>query len=260
MSEDKKTYTPGRKAREALTTGAAESSTRRMSAGRKLWYALVVALIKALLFIIWKTCRVRRVLGQEHLDAVVAEGRPVVFCYWHQMHVFCSRLMLQLLDSGLNIGFLISPSVSGEVPTAMARSWGAEVVRGSPTRTGGQALRDMYMAISKKHISPVITVDGPKGPAQEVKVGAVLLARLGRSPMLPVAYAASRAHYWNSWDNFMVPAPFADIIYAVGEPIHVPPGTPIDELEPYRLELEQSLTRLAAQARAGFESAPAGDG
>jgi lysophospholipid acyltransferase (LPLAT)-like uncharacterized protein len=249
MPEPKKSYAPGRKARDALTTGAAAGSRRRMSAGRKLWYGLVVALIKALLFCLWKTCRVKAVTGRQHLDALEAKGEPVVFCYWHQMHVFCSRLMLELMGSKLTIGFLISPSVSGEVPTAIARSWGAEVVRGSPTRTGGQALRDMYLAISKQQISPVITVDGPKGPAEEVKVGAVLLARLSRAPMLPVAYAASPVKYWNSWDRFMLPAPFARIAYAIGEPIYVPPGTPIDDLEPYRLQLEEQLKALSAQAR-----------
>lgn len=254
MTEQKKTYAPGRKARETLTTGAAQASTRRMSRGRKLWYWFVVALIKVLLFIIWRSCRVRRTVGQETLDAARADGQPVVFCYWHQMHIFCSRLMLEVADSDLNIGFLISPSVSGEVPAEMARSYGLDVVRGSPTRTGGQALRDMYLAINQRKISPVITVDGPKGPAREVKVGAVLLARLARSPMVPVAYAASRAHYWDSWDSFMIPWPFADIVYAVGEPIRVPPGTPIDELEPYRLELEQSLTQLAEKAKSELKN------
>jgi lysophospholipid acyltransferase (LPLAT)-like uncharacterized protein len=249
VSEERHNYDPARKARAARTTGAETASRRRMSAGRKVWYAFVVAVAKGILRVCWKTCRVERTIGSEHLDAIVADGSPAVICYWHQAHIFGSRLMLDLRERGLNVGFLISPSVSGEVPAAMARSWGAPVLRGSPTRTGGQALRDLYLAIAREKISPVITVDGPKGPAFEVKVGAVLLARLAGAPMVPVAWAASRGKYWDSWDRFQVPAPFSRIVYAVGEPLTVPRGTPIDELEPYRLELENRLKAVSRKAR-----------
>jgi len=249
MSEERQSYDPARKARAARTTGAEAASRRRMSAGRKVWYAFVVAVAKGILRFLWKTCRVERTIGAEHLDAIVADGTPAVICYWHQAHIFGSRLMLDLRERGLNVGFLISPSVSGEVPAAMARSWGAPVLRGSPTRTGGQALRDLYLAIAREKISPVITVDGPKGPAFEVKVGAVLLARLAGAPMVPVAWAASRGRYWDSWDRFQAPAPFSRIVYAIGEPVTVPRGTPIDELEPYRLELENRLKEVSRQAR-----------
>lgn len=190
------------------------------------------------------------------MDSVIAHGKPVIPCYWHQMHIFCSRFMLEQIPRGLKVGFLISPSVSGEVPAAMARAWGATVVRGSPTRTGGQALRDMYLTVNKEKVSPVITVDGPKGPAEAVKIGAVLLARLTRAPMIPMAYAASTAKLWNSWDRFMVPRPFARIVIVVGEPLSVPTGTPIDELEPFRLELEQRLHEVNRQAWAHFDRDP----
>lgn len=228
-----------------------------MSAGRKAWYAFLVALARGVAKLLWSTCKVDRIIGAEHMDTAVISGKPVIPCYWHQMHIFCSRYMLDQIPRGMKVGFLISPSVSGEVPAAMARKWGAEVVRGSPTRTGGQALRDMYLTVNKEGVSPVITVDGPKGPAEVVKIGAVLLARLTRAPMIPMAYAASSAKLWNSWDRFMLPRPFSKIVIVVGEPLVVPPGTPIDELEPIRLELEKRLHEVNRQAWAHFGKDPA---
>lgn len=228
-----------------------------MSAGRKIWYALLVALARGVARILWSSCKVEKVIGADVMATANASGKPIIPCYWHQMHIFCSRFMLDQIDAGMKVGFLISPSVSGEVPAAMARAWGAEVVRGSPTRTGGQALRDMYLTVNKEGVSPVITVDGPKGPAEVVKIGAVLLARLTGAPMIPMAYAASSAKLWNSWDRFMVPRPFAKIVIVVGEPINVPPGTPIDELEPIRLELEERLREVNRQAWAHFGKEPA---
>ncbi len=227
-----------------------------MSGGRKAWYAFLVALARGVAKLLWSTCKVDNVIGAEHMDAAVDSGKPVIPCYWHQMHVFCSRFMLDQIPRGMKVGFLISPSVSGEVPAAMARAWGAEVVRGSPTRTGGQALRDMYLTVNKEGVSPVITVDGPKGPAEVVKIGAVLLARLTRAPMIPIAYAASSAKLWNSWDRFMLPRPFSRIVIVVGEPITVPPNTPVDELEPIRLELEARLHEVNRKAWAYFGKDP----
>lgn len=252
MTDTKKSYAPSQKARRSRTTGAETVSRRRMSGGRKIWYALLVAIGRGLARVLWSTCKIEKVIGSEHMDAAVASGMPCIPCYWHQMHVFGVRYMLDQMDRGLKVGFLISPSVSGEVPATMAHGWGAKVIRGSPTRTGGQALRDMYLTVNKEGVSPVITVDGPKGPAEVVKIGAVLLARLTGAPMIPLAYAASSAKYWNSWDRFILPRPWSRIVVVVGEPLRVPPGTAIDDLEPIRLELEQRLRDVNAWAQAYF--------
>ncbi len=253
MNDSQRGYAPSQKAQRSRTTGAESTSRRRMSAGRKVWYAFIIAVARVVARTLWSTCKVEKVIGAEHMDAAVASGKPVIPCYWHQMHIYCSRYMLDQLERGLKTGFLISPSVSGEVPAAMAKHWGATVVRGSPTRTGGQALRDMYLAVNRDGVSPVITVDGPKGPAEVVKIGAVLLARLTKAPMIPMAYAASSAKLWNSWDRFMVPRPFSKIVIVVGAPLRVPDGTPIDDLEPIRLELEQRLKSVNEQAQAYFK-------
>jgi lysophospholipid acyltransferase (LPLAT)-like uncharacterized protein len=84
------------------------------------------------------------------------------------------------------------------------------------------------------------------------KNGAVLLARLTGAPMIPLAFAASSATLWNSWDRFMMPRPFSRIVIAVGEPLTVPPGTAIDELEPLRQELEDRLEEVNRLAQAHF--------
>lgn len=248
MSEKERIYGPSLQAQRVRTTGLEATSKRRMSRGRRAWYFIVIVLAKLVARFMWLTCRVEKVIGQEHMDGLLEQGRPAIPCYWHQMHLFCSRFMLQQIPRGMNVGFLISPSVSGEVPTAIAQSWGARVLRGSPTRTGGQALRDMYQAVCKEGISPVITVDGPKGPANEFKAGAVLLARLTKAPMLPMAYAASKAKYWSSWDRFILPRPFSRIVIAIGEPEFVPSNTPLDQLEPIRLSMEHKLKALTQAA------------
>ena len=66
--------------------------------------------------------------------------------------------------------------------------------------------------------------------------------------MVPVACAAERAWHLNRWDNFLIPKPFSRIVLAVGEPIIVPPGTPVSEIEEYRVMMEDAINSLMRQS------------
>ena len=245
-------YKPSERAKFHRPSDRGSGSTRRMSRGRRVWYAFVIGLTRLLLRFFWWSCRIEKVLGQEHLDALREDNQPAIICYWHQMHIFCSWLMFEQIKQGMKVGFLISPSVTGEVPAAVARSKGARVLRGSSTRSGGQALRDMYNVVVKERISPVTTADGPKGPLHEFKAGAVLLARMTKAPIVPVVYAAERYRNWDSWDEFIVPRPFTRIVIAVGEPVTVPKDLAVGALEPLQRDMEEKMARLIEQARATF--------
>lgn len=221
---------------------------REMTRGRRLAYALLKPVIKLLFGIIWTTCRVVRVEGENYVDQVSAEGKPFIPCYWHQHHFFCTWYMRKLIKRGLKIGFLISPSVDGEIPAQLARQWGGEVIRGSTTRTGAQAMRDMYNVVVKKGISPVSTSDGPTGPIHVFKVGDILLSQFTQAPLLPLSYAASRAWYLKSWDRFIIPKPFSRIVITIGAPMRVPKKLLAEDLEPYRLQMQDSLLALSDKA------------
>jgi len=168
----------------------------------------------------WASCRVVRVVGAEHLDAALAAHGSLLPCYWHQHELFCGRFLLQQRGRGLVPGFLVSPSVDGVVPARIATRLGARVIRGSSTRTGARALRDYYELLVKEGVSPVITPDGPTGPRFVFKPGGLLLAQLSGRPLLPMAFAASRAWQFG-WDKFVLPWPFSRIAIAVGAPMLV---------------------------------------
>ena len=91
--------------------------------------------------------------------------------------------------------------------------FGGHVIRGSATHTGARALRDFYEALVKQGVSPAMTPDGPKGPRFVFKPGAILLSQMSQRPILPMAYAASRATLFH-WDKFVLPWPFSRIVIA----------------------------------------------
>lgn len=241
-------YAPSQQARLSRTTGQSRASKRRMSAGRKLWYGLLTLLVRGFLSLIWSTCRVRAIRGAEVIDGVRTSQRPAVIAYWHQMHVFASWYLFREVRKGLRLAFLTSPSVSGEIPAALIARWGAVALRGSSTRASGEALKEMFDTVTRDQRSLVVTADGPKGPLHEFKPGAVLLARMAKVPIIPVAWAGRRVMHWPTWDRFLVPWPFTEVVIAVGEPYAVPAGLKSTDLGEACREMERRLAALERDA------------
>ena len=128
---------------------------------------------------------------------------------------------------------------------------GARAIRGSSSHTGARALRDYYLALVKENISPVVTPDGPRGPRFKFKPGAILLAQMSGRPMLPLAYAASRAALVH-WDRFVLPMPFARIAIAIGAPREVPRTLDPAALAALQVEMQESLRATFAAARSAL--------
>jgi lysophospholipid acyltransferase (LPLAT)-like uncharacterized protein len=228
-------------------------SSRRMTTARRLLYRIAVPLALGLIRGWWRTCRVVRVEGLEHLDAALARTPSLVPCYWHQHQLYCGKFLVEQRARGLIPGWLISPSVDGELGAMMVRRFGGAVIRGSSTHTGARALRDYYQALVKDNISPVITPDGPRGPRFKFKPGALLLAQMSGRPILPMSYAASRA-WLIKWDRFVIPMPGARIALAIGAPRYVPRVTDAASLERLQGEMERELKSLYGVARAALQS------
>lgn len=224
-------------------------SGRRMTRTRRLAYRLMVPLAIALIRGWWGLCRVVRIDGAEHLSAALAATPSVIPCYWHQHLLFCAWYLLRERTPGLKVGWLISPSVDGEIGAMLVTQAGGYAIRGSSTHTGARALRDYYEALVKQGISTSITPDGPRGPRNKFKPGAILLSQMSGRPIVPLAYAASRA--WRiKWDHFVVPWPFARIAIAIGPPRQVPRGMDGPAVERWQSEMEDELRRLFERARA----------
>jgi lysophospholipid acyltransferase (LPLAT)-like uncharacterized protein len=224
-------------------------SSRRMTPARRWLYRLTVPLAIGVIRLWWRMCRVVRVEGVAHLEAALARAPSLVPCYWHQHLLYCGKFLVEQRTRGLTVGWLISPSVDGELGAMMVRRFGAAVIRGSSTHTGARALRDYYQALVRDNVSPIITPDGPRGPRFKFKPGALLLAQISGRPILPMAYAASRA-WLVKWDKFVIPVPFARIAIAIGAPCYVPRVSDAQGLERLQGQMEEELKRLYTVARA----------
>lgn len=236
--------------------GQVSITSQRLKPGRRLLYRIAAPFVTGLVRLWWRSCRVRVVVGAGHLDAVLAKQPSFLPVYWHQHHLFCAQFLLsQQGTRPLRVGFLISPSLDGELGAMIMRRLGGHVIRGSSTRTGALAMKEYFQALMREQVSPVLNPDGPRGPRFKCKPGAVLLAQMSQRPLLPLAYAASSA-WLVHWDKFVLPWPFARIAIAIGEPLTVARGLDAAGVERCQLQLEQRLHATFRAAQAALRATP----
>jgi lysophospholipid acyltransferase (LPLAT)-like uncharacterized protein len=208
------------------------------------WMGPLPSVAAALVLLLGRTWRITR-RNLEARDAASARGEGCIFAFWH------ARLLpLVFTHRRRGIVVLISQHRDGELIARIVERLGFATARGSSTRGGGEGARAMltHAALNRRL---AITPDGPRGPAQIVKPGLVYLAGRSGLPVIPVAAAASRAWRLRSWDGFRVPLPFARVVVAYGEPIHVPHDLAREDAESWRLRIEQALDQLTAEVAAG---------
>ena len=130
---------------------------------------------------LYATMRVRQ-MNVENLNA----SPRYILAFWHR------HILLSLHSKWRKpTTAIISRSKDGEIVSGVLRLYGAETARGSSTRGGEVALREILRAIQAgKNIA--FTPDGPKGPSQIVKDGVIYVAKVSGLPIVPFAFAAKK--------------------------------------------------------------------
>jgi lysophospholipid acyltransferase (LPLAT)-like uncharacterized protein len=185
------------------------------------------------------TLRVRR--EEAAVKPGWAADTPVIYAVWHGRF-----LLLPLFYGRRGCHTLASRSRDGELVARWIGRFGLVPVRGSSTRGGGEALRQLARAL-RQGGEVVVVPDGPTGPREVLKTGVIALARLSGAPIVPTAVGASREWRLHSWDEFRIPRPFARCVIRFGEPIRVPADGDRAALEAARKDVEAALRSLTWQ-------------
>ncbi len=195
------------------------------------------------LWLLFLTVRYR-IDGEAALQERLASGARVVLVGWH------GRLLLVMKPmAGYRPLVMMSESRDGERIAWLGERFGYGSVRGSSSRGGIRALLRMVREVSGGAIGGHV-VDGPRGPAGEVKPGVILLASRSGAVIVPV-YASCRPRWVApSWDRLQVPLPFARLDVRIGEPFVVPPDLSGPEVEMLRLDLEKRMAEGYRQLEA----------
>ncbi len=208
------------------------------------WRARVLIVLSFGLYRLWaRTLR----LQVEDPNGVVAlvRDRPVIFAIWHNRLLMLPRVFDPSFPTRQSYG-LISASGDGDLIASFIERSGYGTIRGSSSRKGVIALRQLVDTLAADG-NVLVTPDGPRGPVYQVSQGVVFLAQKSGAPVVPIHMEYSRCWRLKSWDRFVVPWPFATLRAIFGPPITIPPLEGAEQFEAEQLRLQNAMMSLVEQ-------------
>jgi len=202
----------------------------------RLGYRLAPGVIGSYLALVEKTSRVQ-VINEAVIERVTRSHGSAIYAVWHSRLLFTAYHFRHR-----DVRVIISRSRDGDVIARVVERWGYHPVRGSSSRGGALAFRQLARLLRAGN-NVVVTPDGPRGPREEVQPGVAALARITGRPVVPVSYDAARKIVLNSWDRFIIPLPFSSIRIVLGEPVE-----PAGEEDDLRNRVARGLAEAAAAA------------
>ena len=136
-------------------------------------------------------------------------NEPITIVLWHN-RLFIAGEWHQRFRKKRRCYGLISGSRDGAWLETFYGWAGIRAIRGSRNRRGAEATRELIRLVKAGHDAGV-TPDGSRGPKYQAKSGALLIARASRSPVALLSFSYNWAIRLNSWDQFVIPLPFAKV-------------------------------------------------
>jgi lysophospholipid acyltransferase (LPLAT)-like uncharacterized protein len=169
-----------------------------------------------------------------------------IFAFWHNRIFFLPFLFRKYWHARerKRVAVLVSASKDGEKLSRVLEKFNLVCVRGSSSRRGREALRELQKLVREGH-DIGITPDGPRGPKYKVQDGVISLAQLTGATIVPITYLLEWKITLKSWDAFMIPLPFGRCVVRLGKPMFVSREAMEQDRENKKLELETVLKNLS---------------
>jgi lysophospholipid acyltransferase (LPLAT)-like uncharacterized protein len=180
------------------------------------------------------------VFGRQHLAL-----RPCIWASWHRNNLLALSLWQQQFKRPCFT--FVPPGLEGQTVRGWMNVFEQTPVLLPKDHSGNPqaALKQMARAL-RQGLDVVIALDGPHGPAEIARPGALWLARLTGCPIVIGGFAASRMVSVPRWDHHIVPLPGARMSAVLDEPMVIGRDEPVDEAHLQALaERVHAANRLA---------------
>lgn len=186
--------------------------------------------------------------GGDEARQLWRDKKPFILCFWHNRLLMMSFAWNPPAGArGAPINMLISAHQDGQLIARTVGHFGIATVAGSDNRNTTAAMRALMRAVRKGQCIG-ITPDSPPGPRMRAKNGVAVLARLAGVPVIPASYSCARRRVLGTWDRLVVPLPLSRGVFLWGKPIHVAGDADEAAIERARVEIEDALSALSAEA------------
>ncbi|MEI6638425.1 MAG: DUF374 domain-containing protein [Chlorobium sp.] len=130
-----------------------------------------------------------------------------MFAFWHGKMI-TGWLLARTIFPSKKITAVVSMSEDGRALADTLQQCGFSLIRGSSSK-GGEEVKSAMKGVLQKSGIVVFTPDGPRGPINQFKYGALRLASTNHSALVFAEICYASKWILNSWDQFEIPKPFS---------------------------------------------------
>ena len=174
-----------------------------------------------------------------------SRSQPFILSVWHNRLLLLPPVFSLCFPHRRSVG-LVSASRDGDFVAILVERFGHGTVRGSTSRKGVIALRQLVDALAAGS-NVLITPDGPRGPVYEVNQGIIFVAQKSNAAVVPMHIEFGSAWRLKSWDRFFVPKPFSKVRVIFGSPLQVPVTADPEAFERARLTIKSAMMSLVEE-------------
>ncbi|PWE33502.1 hypothetical protein DDZ14_04735 [Maritimibacter sp. 55A14] len=182
--------------------------------------------------------------GHEAFDADLAAGVPHVLCCWHS-RIALSTFYRTWEDHPFYI--LASEHEDARIVTSEMVGRGLRIIWLKTSGDNRVAIREAVRAVRGGALVG-LAPDGPLGPREEVKPGAIILASMARAAVTPYAFSTRWRIVLKTWDRFVLPLPFGRGVFLMGESFTPPARLSQAALDAQCAKLAAALDAVSAEA------------
>ena len=174
---------------------------------------------------------------------MLIDKKPFILAFWH------SQLMMvgYVWKSKNTLNMLASSHSDGRFGSYIAGHFNLKNIS-IMAKNKSPSLRKVFKILNEKNYIG-ITPDGPRGPNKKVSEGIIKIAMHSQVPIIPLGFASNKNFKLNSWDSFLITYPFSKCNFVWGEPITIPSSTKENEIEKYKIFLEDKINSCVSIAQ-----------
>ena len=174
---------------------------------------------------------------------MLIDKKPFILAFWH------SQLMMvgYVWKSKNTLNMLASSHSDGRFGSYIARHFNLKNIS-IMAKNKSPSLRKVFKILNEKNYIG-ITPDGPRGPNRKVSEGIIKIAMHSQVPIIPLGFASNKNFKLNSWDSFLITYPFSKCNFVWGDPITIPTSTKENEVEKYKIFLENKINTCVSIAQ-----------
>lgn len=187
-----------------------------------------------------------KIVMPEAVEALLAQEKPVIFSFWH------GRLLLSpfFCPKHYRTHVVISLHKDGEWIAKIVAFLGVGLIRGSSSKRGMGAVKEIQEILTKPGHAVAITPDGPRGPRMRIGGNIIEMAARAGVPIVPFTCSTSRAKHLKTWDRFLFSKAFGKGVAIFGQPHYIDGSLSQDEKKHMEKKLEDEMIRLTQFADA----------